>query len=90
MARIFGEQGTGDSPRKNVGLRRDRGMDRLGRVGGTGLPITDGRGATFWFKKFLERDREKQALEAVRRQLGIIAAAISQSRWPCKPVNSLF
>ena len=25
-----------------------------------------------------------------RRQLGIIAAAISQSRWPCKPVNSLF
>jgi hypothetical protein len=26
---------------------------------GTGLLITDGRGSTFWFKKFLERDREE-------------------------------
>ena len=30
-------------------------MDRLSRVGGTGLLISDGRGgSTFWFKKFLK------------------------------------
>ena len=42
--------------KNNVSI--ERGMDRLCPVGGTGLLISDGRGSTFWFKKFLERDRE--------------------------------
>ncbi len=51
------------------------------RVGGTGLLITDGPGVDFLVQEIpRKRSREflssipKQALEAVRRQLGIIAA----------------